>query len=180
MQERGCNCLPFDQPFLVSRNLSEEIVNALAKSVKSPVEIFPLKVGVENEFYGFLCAARYNIDLVSPWLSPDVVKTLNDVMETHKLNVRIITTLDTSNKVHEESLNLLRKLKDNIKVKTTKQLHAKGMIIDNIMLLTGTFNFTISGLKSNVENVTVDFSRQGTTKFKQMFEEIWDQSEPLN
>jgi hypothetical protein len=180
MQERGCNYLPFDQPFLVSRGLTKEIVSTLSKMVKSPVEVFPLKVGVENEFRVFLSAARYSIDLVSPWLSPDVTKTLRDVGEANRLNIRVITTMDISNKVHEESLNFLRRARDNIKVRTTEQLHAKGMLVDRVMLLTGTFNFTISGLTTNIENVMVDFSRQGTTKFRQMFEEMWTQSKPLD
>jgi HKD family nuclease len=48
------------------------------------------------------------------------------------------------------------------------------------MLLTGSFNFTISGLTSNVENLTVDFSLHGTTNFKREFESIWKESTPLD
>jgi hypothetical protein len=179
MQERGCNYLPFDQPFLVSRGLSKEIVVTLAKMVKAPVEVFPLRVGVENEFQCFILAARYGIDLVSPWLSPEVINSLKSVGEASRLDIRIITTPDLSNKVHQESLELLRRTRDKIKVRMRPQLHAKGMLIDRIMLLTGTFNFTTSGLRSNVENVIVDFSRQGTAKFEQMFEEMWAESEDL-
>ncbi|MEM2703316.1 MAG: phospholipase D family protein [Candidatus Bathyarchaeia archaeon] len=180
MQERGCNYLPFDQPFIVSRGLSKDIVATLAKMVKSQTEVFPLKVGIENEFRCFVLAARYSIDLVSPWLSPEVINLLKDVGDTRKLNIRIITTPDLSNKVHEESLELLRRTKDKIQVRICPHLHAKGMLVDKIMLLTGTFNFTISGLRSNVENVIVDFSRRGTFKFEQMFQKIWTQSEDLN
>jgi phosphatidylserine/phosphatidylglycerophosphate/cardiolipin synthase-like enzyme len=54
------------------------------------------------------------------------------------------------------------------------------MLIDGVMLLTGSFNFTSSGLTSNVENLTVDFSLQGTKIFKEKFDDIWNKSVPLD
>jgi phosphatidylserine/phosphatidylglycerophosphate/cardiolipin synthase-like enzyme len=54
------------------------------------------------------------------------------------------------------------------------------MLIDGVMLLTGSFNFTISGLTSNVENLTVDFSVKGTKIFRKKFDDIWEKSVPLD
>ena len=170
MLERDCNYLPFDQPFLVTNRLTADIIRILRQMVDSPVQIFPLKIGVEKEFMRFVSAARHTIDLISPWLSPEIVKVLAEKAEENGLNIRIITSRDTSNKFHEESLKLLRDIGSRIKVKIAQLLHAKGMLVDDVMLLTGSFNFTISGLTSNVENLMVDFSLQGSQNFKKEFE----------
>jgi hypothetical protein len=180
MLERGCNYPPFDQPFLVTSRLSGDIIRVLKKMVDSPAQVFPLKVGVDKEFHRFVSTARHTIDLVSPWLSPEVVKALAEKAEENELEVRVITTKDITNRVHEESLRILREKSDRIRTKTSQQLHAKGMLLDGVMLLTGSFNFTISGLTSNVENLTVDFSFKGTTNFKENFEAIWTESPPLD
>jgi hypothetical protein len=180
MLERGCNYSSLDQPFLVTSRLTGDIIGVLKKMVDSPAQVFPLKVGVDKEFHRFLSTARHTIDLVSPWLSPEVVKALAEKAEENELEVRIITTKDVANKVHEESLRILREMSDRIRTKTSQQVHAKGMLVDGVMLLTGSFNFTISGLTSNVENLTVDFSLQGTTNFKREFEVMWEESLPLD
>lgn len=66
MLEQGCNYPPFDQPFLVSNRLTGDIIGVLKHMVDSPVEVFPLKVGIYKEFLRFVSAARYTIDLISP------------------------------------------------------------------------------------------------------------------
>jgi len=180
MLERDCNYLPFDQPFLVTNRLTADIIKILKQMVDSPVQVFPLKIGVEKEFMRFVSAARHTIDLISPWLSPEIVKVLSEKAEENELNVRIITSRDTTNKVHEESLRLFRDISSRIKVRIAQLLHAKGMLVDDVMLLTGSFNFTISGLTSNVENLTVDFSLQGSQYFKKEFEALWTESQPLD
>jgi len=180
MLERGCNYSSFDQPFLVTSRLTGNIIGLLKRTVDSPAQLFPLKVGVNKEFERFVSTARHTIDLVSPWLSPEVVRALAEKAEENELYVRIITTKDVANKFHGESLRILKEMSDRIRTKMSQQLHAKGMLVDGIMLLTGSFNFTISGLTSNVENLTVDFSLHGTTNFKREFESIWKESTPLD
>jgi phosphatidylserine/phosphatidylglycerophosphate/cardiolipin synthase-like enzyme len=178
--ERGCNYPPFDQPFLVTSRLTGDIIKILEQMVNSPTQIFPLKVGVYEEFKRFLSSARYTVDLISPWLSPEVVELLIEKSKENDLYIRIITTKDITNKGHEESLKILRKADTHIETRLSPQLHAKGMLIDGVMLLTGSFNFTSSGLTSNVENLTVDFSLQGTKIFKEKFDDIWNKSVPLD
>jgi hypothetical protein len=179
MLERDCNYLPFDQPFLVTNRFTGEIIRILKKMVNSPTEVFPLKIDVENEFLRFISTARNSIDIVSPWLSPEIVKELIKKAEENELNVRIITTRDIDNKVHAESLKILRETIKYVKTRISQQLHAKGMLVDGVMLLTGSFNFTITGLKSKVENLTVDFSLQGVRNFKKEFDAMWEKSLPL-
>jgi hypothetical protein len=96
--------------------------------VDSPAQIYPLKVGVVTEFHRFVSIARGTIDLVSPWLSPEVVKVLAEKAEENELEVRIITTKDITNKVHEESLRILRDKSAHIRTKTSEQRH----VVDGI------------------------------------------------
>jgi hypothetical protein len=180
MLEQGCNYPPFDQPFLVSNRLTGDIIGVLKHMVDRPLEAFPLKVGIYEEFLRFVSAARYTIDLISPWLTPEIVKVLAEKAEENELIVRIITSNDITNKTHKDSLRLIRDIKNRIKTKIAQQLHAKGMLVDDVMLLTGSFNFTISGLTSNVENLMVDFSLKGPQHFKEKFETLWAESQPLD
>jgi hypothetical protein len=180
MLERGCNYSPFDQPFLVTSRLTGEIIRLLKRAVEVPAQIFPFKMGVNKEFLRFISTARYTIDLVSPWISPEVISLLAETAERNDLNVRIITTKDVENKTHEESLKILKEMGDRIKTKISQRLHAKGMLVDDVMLLTGSFNFTNSGLTSNVENLIVDFSLQGTMNFKKEFEVMWTEGISLD
>jgi phosphatidylserine/phosphatidylglycerophosphate/cardiolipin synthase-like enzyme len=180
MLERGCNYPPFDQPFLVTSRLTADIVRIIEQMVGSPTQVFPLKVGVDKEFQRFLSAARYTVDLISPWLSPEIVRVLTDKSKENDLYIRIITTRDMTNKVHEESIRILREAHNLIDTRISQQFHAKGMLVDSVMLLTGSFNFTTSGINSNVENLTVDFSLQGTKNFRRKFDAIWAESIPLD
>jgi hypothetical protein len=180
MLERGCNYPPFDQPFLVTSRLTADIVRIIEQMVGSPTQVFPLKVGVDKEFQRFLLAARYTVDLISPWLSPEIVRVLTDKSKENDLYIRIITTRDMTNKVHEESIRILREAHNLIDTRISQQFHAKGMLVDSVMLLTGSFNFTTSGINSNVENLTVDFSLQGTKNFRRKFDAIWAESIPLD
>lgn len=179
MLERGCNYPPFDQPFLVTSRLTADIIGVLKQMVDSPTQVFPLKVGVDKEFLRYLSAARHTIDLISPWLSPDVARMLIEKSKENNLYIRIITTKNIVNKAHEESLRILREADNRVNTRTSQQLHAKGMLVDGVMVLTGSFNFTISGMTSNVENLMVDFSLQGTKSFKREFDAMWAESTPL-
>jgi len=181
MMERGCNFLPFDQPFLVSERLLRASLDKILSMIREPVSFFPLKKGVKKEFEYLLSAARSKIDLVSPWISPEIVEDLLRLSRERYLKVRIITKIDPSNETQVQSIErLIQASKDsNLQAKVIDELHAKGMLVDDIMLLYGSFNFTISGLSANVENVAVDFSLQGAKKFKEEFDELWKRAKPL-
>jgi phosphatidylserine/phosphatidylglycerophosphate/cardiolipin synthase-like enzyme len=183
MLERGCNFLPFDQPFLVSERLSRVALEKISDMIRNPVNPSHLRRGVRKEFENILSVAKDEIDLVSPWISPEVVDSLLKRSYEKHLRVRILTTADTTNKIQAQSLEkLVHATKENprmFQVRTMEELHAKGMLVDNIILLYGSFNFTTSGLDVNIENVVLDFSINGTKKFQSTFEELWEKAKPL-
>jgi len=183
MMERGCNFLPFDQPFLVSERLLRSALEIISTMMRRPVSFSPLKRGVRKEFEGLLSAARSKIDLVSPWISPEIIEDLLRLYLERHLKVRIVTKIDPDNETQVRSIERLTQASKDyspgFQAKVIDELHAKGMLVDDIMLLYGSFNFTISGLNANVENVTVDFSLRGAKKFREEFDELWRRAKPL-
>lgn len=177
MLERGCNFLPFDQPFLVSEKLVRAALEIISTMMRRPVSFSPLKRGIRKEFEDLLSAARAKIDLVSPWISPDIVEGLLRLHLERHLKVRIITKVDPNNETQIQSIEKLthasKDYSPGFQAKTIDELHAKGMLVDDVMLLYGSFNFTISGLNANVENVTMDFSPTGVKKFSEEFNDLW-------
>ena len=183
MLERECSFLPFDQPFLVSERLSRAALERISDMLKHPISSYPLKKGVRKEFESLLSMARDEIDLVSPWISPEIIESLLKLCHERHLKIRIITTPDFTNKVQAQSLEKLieavKRFSPSFQARAMEELHAKGMLVDNIILLHGSFNFTTSGLDANIENVILDFSSEGTKKFQKEFDELWEKARPL-
>ncbi|MEM2468725.1 MAG: phospholipase D-like domain-containing protein [Candidatus Jordarchaeales archaeon] len=183
MMERGCTFLPFDQPFLVSERVLKAVLEKMLIMIKQPVCSFPLRKGVKKEFEEALSAAKSNIDLVSPWISPEIVENLVKLAEERDLKIRILTKIDPDNEVQVQSINRLteasKKYSPLFQGRIMEELHAKGMLVDGVILLHGSFNFTISGLDSNVENLIIDCSLHGTKRFKEEFDELWRHAKPL-
>lgn len=183
MFERECNFLPFDQPFLVSERLTKNALDVICSNLRDPVFFAPLKTGLRKEFETFLSAATNKIDLVTPWISPEIVDDLFSKHKEKQVKIRILTKEDKDNNTQVQSIqaltNIARKYAPNFEVRVVNQLHAKGMLVDDIMLLHGSFNFTYSGLESNVENVTISFSIHGARKFAGEFEGLWKTAKAL-
>lgn len=180
MLERECNFMPFDQPFLVSRDLLVEALSLMAANLREPRSFSPLRKAITKEFDSFLDAAQHTIDLVSPWISPEIVEKLRTIQLKRSVAVRIITKEDPSNKTQVKTLQLLKTIQqadpELFQARMLPEIHAKGMLVDQVCTLHGSFNFTNAGLESNVENVTCDFSPDFGRKFLIEFEGLWKQS----
>ncbi len=185
MLERECIFLPFDQPFLLSERLLRESLNALCKALENPVVNYPLNTkGLMEQFKGISEMATSSIDIVSPWLSPDIIENVVSLQQTKQLFVRFLTKEDKSNEVQIRSIATLKEVSDKhspyVQSRISPgQLHAKGMVVDGIVAMHGSFNFTNMGLKTNVENATIDFSNEGSKNFLQRFNELFQVSVPL-
>jgi len=182
MFERECNFLPFDQPFLVSRTLLSDSLRSISSMIYQPKISAPLKKGVMREFEAFLRAAQNQIDMATPWISPEIVDKLVELATNNQLKIRLITKEDPQNETQIKSLEKLRELQTklpNFETRLSQELHAKGMLVDKIMLLDGSFNFTLSGLASNVENLEEDFSIKGCSRFSEQFDALWEKLRPL-
>jgi len=142
----------------------------------------PLRKGVMREFESFVRSAQNQIDMATPWISPEVVNKLAELAAEKQLRVRLITKEDPQNETQIKSVERLRELQNklpSLETRLSQELHAKGMLVDKIMLIDGSFNFTLSGLTSNVENLEEDFSVNGCTRFLEQFEALWEKADRL-
>src|SRR5438093_3552558 len=130
MLERECNFLPFDQPFLVSRELLIETLGLLVRALKEPTSHSPLKVGITRQFESFLQGAEQTIDLVSPWISPEVIERIRTHQGAGSVIVRIITKEDPNNQTQIKTIDLLGRIQANspeqFQVRIVREIHAKG------------------------------------------------------
>jgi phosphatidylserine/phosphatidylglycerophosphate/cardiolipin synthase-like enzyme len=58
-------------------------------------------------------------------------------------------------------------------------MHHKVIIIDQKIVITGSYNFTASAEENNDENVVIIFSEEVATKFMQEFQRVHDLAQPL-
>jgi len=58
-------------------------------------------------------------------------------------------------------------------------LHHKVIIIDQYIVITGSYNFTASAEENNDENVVIIFSQEIAAKFMQEFQHVHDLAQPL-
>jgi len=183
MLERECNFLPFDQPFLVSRGLIKACMSTMKESLRNASLFFPLKKGLIKEFQEFCNLARDKIYIASPWISPEIVDQLYFLFKNRGVIIRILTKIDPNNEIQVETIKKLREITSKhapaFEARIMKELHGKGMLIDGIMALHGSFNFTLSGLNSNVENVTIDYDIGSSRSFEEQFEKHWKQAIPI-
>jgi phosphatidylserine/phosphatidylglycerophosphate/cardiolipin synthase-like enzyme len=180
--ERGCHFLPFDQPFLISEKLLRASLERLLEMIEHPDYQAHLKRGVVKEFETLLSIAKSRIDLASPWLSREVIEHLLKVHREKGLKIRVLTAKDLNNEIQARSLEMLAYISRNnpgFQTRTIEGLHAKGMLVDDIILLHGSFNFTISGLSSNIENVALTFDIRHVQEFKEKFDKLWNNAEHL-
>lgn len=185
IDETNCNFLPYDQPYLVSSRLLSKGTQEILSAINSPVISKDLQEGAKEEYLSSIDFASNTIDLITPWISPEIIEDLVDIYNQKNIRIRIITKEDLENDTQIKSIEKLSEICDilpGFECKLVDELHAKGMVVDGIFVLKGSFNFTRSGLNSNIENIVQDFSVEGAKKFQERFEKLWnrDQTKPIS
>ena len=94
------------------------------------------------------------------------------------VDVRIITDDDTANNKGSDLVPLAQ-AGIPIRVDNNKQarMHNKFVVIDDKMLINGSFNFTSSAYKMNNENLVISYEHGLISSFKYEFEKLWAQYE---
>ena len=199
MLERNCQFPIFNQPFLVSRELTRAILEKIDIDILSQIllkyqkkdgpSIIPSELSVGEGyrlFKALLKIAKEDIKLVSPWLSPLTANEIISMAKNNKkLHVKIITTDDPSDS-HQESIRLLTEYmrrNKNIEIRIHKvsktDLHAKELLVDNTLLMKGSVNFTKKGLTENIESADIIRDEKAIKKFIEKFNLLWEESVSL-
>ena len=94
------------------------------------------------------------------------------------VDVRVITDDETAGN-RGSDLVPLAKAGIPIRVDNNKQarMHNKFVVIDDVMLINGSFNFTTSAYKANNENLVISYEHGLVSAFKYEFEKLWHQYE---
>lgn len=90
------------------------------------------------------------------------------------LEVTIITDND---KTEDRGSDVYRLFKEGIEVKTDEtpnHMHHKFAIIDDEILLTGSFNWTRSATKYNQENILITDNADIVSPYLQEYDRLWD------
>ena len=96
------------------------------------------------------------------------------------VNVRIITD---DGKIFDKGSDImpLSKKGINIRIDSDKSLmHHKFVIIDNIKLLTGSYNWTRTGADVNNENMLITTTNKIVRAYKKEFQRLWMEMSPLH
>lgn len=177
--EKGCTYTPYDQIFVVSKSLIKEFIKTLTKSLERPYSsIYFTKV--KDYVNELIDRANYELLISTASLSTITMDSLSSMLSRkHNLKVRILayTGSISDSRILEKIKEVSHKYK-NFEIRLHEKLHAKGILVDNLILLKGSFNFTMKGLEVNVENIDIVYQLDEIAKFKEGFERIWREAKP--
>jgi len=123
-------------------------------------------------FKDLINLAENEIKIVSPWIGKEIIDDLRAVKEEKDLLITVVCLDDEKN---DEAIKEAEKAGIRvIKMPSSAEgiIHAKVMIIDDTIALMGSANFTVNGLKKNVEAVIVTIDPDKVEKLLQQFDEI--------
>ena len=157
--EKGCMFGPYDQPFFISRKLATKFLETAEQWMGEESFIITNvdQKNLDKVFLDLIGLAESEIKIATPWISKEVVYALVKIKE-RGVKVKIACLDDETNKgaiqeAESKGITVIRIPKSDEGL-----MHAKLLIIDNSIALSGSSNFTESGLKKNVEidNLTIN------------------------
>jgi phosphatidylserine/phosphatidylglycerophosphate/cardiolipin synthase-like enzyme len=153
----------FVQPPFVSAAESPEIHYAPAENL-------------ERFDVALLRAARAKIDIAAYVLTDWPV--IDALIEAHRCGVTIRIVLDPS---QTSDLDRLREVSQCLRISLPGPfMHLKSYSVDDMLLRTGSANFTASGMKQQDDDVVVIRDRAAVGAFEARFEQIWSAAKPIS
>lgn len=122
-----------------------------------------------------LWSARESVWIISPWLGKDYAEQLASLSQKG-IEVRIITGYDD---INADSIEILKASQNkNLKLLVLDKekaafIHAKIYVVDNKYGVSGSANFTYSGLNSSIENLSIAETRDEVQKIRNDFMNLW-------
>ena len=126
-----------------------------------------------------LSSARSDLKICMFTISDDPIAEAIDTCYDRGVNVRIITD---DGKIFDKGSDILPLFKKgiNIRIDSDKSLmHHKFVIIDNMKLLTGSYNWTRTGADVNNENMLITTNNKIVRSYKKEFKRLWNEMSPL-
>lgn len=126
---------------------------------------------VQNRILSALENARVSIRVVMAWFTNEIL--FNKLAEKHRkgIDVKIAIYNDGMNKKHGVNIGQL----NHVMIKHGKRgglMHDKFCVIDNQIVITGSYNWTNNAEFRNDENVTVENDPEQATRFSEEFQRL--------
>lgn len=129
------------------------------------------------KFLTYLSRAKFKVDLCIYMFTQSTLANLLNELHRANIQVRIITD-GAEDEATGSQVERLRKT--GIEIKSNKRgtgalMHHKFVIIDEDILLSGSFNWTNKAVVSNYEAVLVTSAESLVKPFVRQFNEMWSQ-----
>jgi len=126
-------------------------------------------------FLQYLSSPKKTIDVCVFTITDDAVA--NILIDLHKQGVKVRVITDDDQSVSTGSdIQTIKKSGIPVKMDSTPyHMHNKYAIIDGLVLLNGSYNWTNTASTKNNENIIVTNNKKLITSFSKYFEELWKQ-----
>lgn len=95
------------------------------------------------------------------------------VVHNRGIKIRVIVD-DMMSKISSSKAHAIHQLGVEVRMDNSPfHMHHKFAIVDNQVVLTGSFNWTVQAQRSNRENLHISSDSQMVHSFKQEFEQLW-------
>ncbi len=126
---------------------------------------------VQNIILTALDNARVSIRVLMAWFTNEIL--FNKLVEKHNSGIDVQCAIfdDVVNKKYGVNVDLI----PNVKIKRGKRgglMHGKFCVIDNQVVITGSYNWTNNAEFRNDENVTVENDPEQATRFSQEYRRL--------
>jgi hypothetical protein len=177
--EEGCTLGPFIEPISISYSLLE-FLGSKADKFKAPPT---LKVKAGTLLRRWLPTAIREVKIATSNINvySDLTRMLRESCGKG-VKIKILLGKNAVNdKYSIDSVDMLIKdLGSCVQVRLNEGLHAKMVVIDDIVVIHGSFNLTKSGLEDNIEEVSLTLEPEKVKKLSSEFDELWDKASPVN
>ena len=156
-----------------AKTLTESLFAAAQVSPPLDQEVcFSPQGACDAKLVRFIQSAKKSIDVAIYDLNLEVVK--HELLEQSKrIPVRVIVDRRQAHEEHSSVPSLIQ-LKANIRYGRQRGIfHNKFMIVDGVMIETGSFNYTHNAASNNNENQVYLASAVIVEQYRKHFEELW-------
>ncbi|HOV12589.1 MAG TPA: phospholipase D-like domain-containing protein [Bacteroidales bacterium] len=148
-------------------------------AAKKPEVYFSPGAACRDRIHKALFEARCSVDICVFTISDNFISEAILSAEKRGIDIRIITDDD---KCYDEGSDIHRLSKNNIAIRTDNSpalMHNKFVVIDNILTITGSYNWTRTAAMENGENIIVLYDAIVANTYLETFEKLWKTSVTL-
>lgn len=127
--------------------------------------------GIQDKILNALDKARVSIIVSMSWFTNSALLEKLVQKQNEGIDVRVVIYDDGINKKHGVDLSQLRIIY-KVRAERGGIMHNKFCVIDNQIVITGSYNWTTNAETRNAENVTVQYDPKSATDYTVMFNEL--------